>query len=272
MIKRFIEDDAGWIAYLNHQIDKELDKDPREQDWDRIEEYRQALDEASKGKYDPDPDIKEEKLNELRKLYHKKVKARGLRTKHPRWIPGAVAACLLSVILGIPVMSAAINQISPIDVIRRWGEQFFNIPYSVPVEKDGITFIRHEAAMRYRSIDELLNSEKLNILYPDSLPEGVSVNTVYYSSADSGDSISITFTPNTIEIAVVMNDEYKKIMADESRAVYSIVGEKTDVLVIHNEKSVEMLFVYKGVSYSIKAADESTLNSIIAGLSEWRGK
>lgn len=270
MIKRFIEDDAGWIAYLNHQIDKELDKDPGEQNWDRIEEYQKALDEVCKGTYDPDPDIKEEKLNELRRLYHKTGKTRGLRTEHPHWIPGAVAACLLIVILGIPVMSAAINRISPIDVIRRWGEQFFNIPYNVPVEKDGITFVRHEAAIRYGSIEELLNSEKLNILYPSILPEGVSVNKVYYSVAESGDSISITFIPNTIEIVIVMSEEYNKVMVDESRTELNIVGEKTNVLVLNKDEYVEMLFVYKGVSYSIKATDESTLGSIVAGLIEWR--
>ncbi len=270
MIKRFIEDDAGWIAYLNHQIDKELDKDPGEQNWDLIEEYQQALDEVCKGKFDPDPDIKEERLNELRKLYHKKGKKIGLRTKHPRWIPGAVAACLLIVILGIPVMSAAINRISPIDVIRRWGEQFFDIPYNIPVEKDGITFVRHEAAMRYGSIEELLNSEKLNILYPAILPEGVSINKIYYSVAESGDSISITFVPNTIGIVIVMSDEYNKIMDDKSRTEFNIAGEKINVLVLNTEEYIEMLFVYKGVSYSIKATDESTLGYIIAGLIEWR--
>ena len=269
MIKRFIEDDAGWIAYLNHQIDKELDKDPREQDWDRIEEYRQALDEASKGKYDPDPDIKEEKLNELRKLYHKKVKARGLRTKHPRWIPGAVAACFLLVILGFPVTSAAINHMSPVDIIRQWGKKLLNLPYDVPVEESGITFIRHGDVTTYTSLEDLLEAEDFHILYPAWLPGNTSVEQVVCFSVNEKDSLIFDLSNENISFSIEFTDDIDGIFEGYTSKVVAIDGKESSVYLFEMENLYTAKFVFEGALYKIGSNEESVLFEIIRNLT-WR--
>ena len=266
MIKRFIEDDAGWIAYLNHQIDKELDKDPGEQNWDRIEEYQKALDEVCKGTYDPDPDIKEEKLNELRKLYHKTGKARGLRTKHPRWIPGAVAACLLVLILGIPVTSAAIYHISPSEVIRRWGEWLFDIPYNVPVEKEGITFVKNGKSIIYDTIEGLLESENVNILYPSWLPESVCINEIHVIEQENGKKVVISFNNADLSYIAMQSGYDINEMDSITKKDANIDGVQTDVIFLETNTGYETLFNYEDVQYIICGKSLDELDRILEGL------
>ena len=270
LIKRFIEEDAGWIAYLNHQIDKELDKDPGEQNWDLIEEYQKALDEVCKGRFDPDPKIKEEKLNELRKLYHKAGKKKSLSTSPPRWIPWAAVACLLLVILGIPVTSAAINHISPIDVIRQWGKQLFSIPYDVPVKKGGITFVRHGDIKTYASLDELLEKEDLHILYPTWLPEDVCVEQIYCFEYEESIKLQFDFSDEKISYTIDSKTEsevYAGIMDDS----LVIDGISVPAMSVEHEGEYYVYFEYGDLSYRIGTHNRNQMKGMIEGLHR-RGK
>ena len=265
MIKRFIEDDAGWIAYLNHQIDKELDKDPGEQNWDRIEEYQKALDEVCKGKNDPDPDIKEEKLDELRNLYCKIGKKEIVLQSRPRWVPWVVAACLILVILCIPVTSAAINHISPVDVIRQWGKQLFNIPYDVPVEESGITFVRHEDVKNYASLEELLEREDLHILYPTWLPQNVYIEKIYYYEQDKHFNLTFDFSDEFISFSIHSKDDVVMYSGDMSKS-FDVDGLEIETIILERDGRFYICFEYDGLSYNVGASEEGQMESIMKGL------
>ena len=263
MIKRFIEDDEDWIAYLYHQIDKELNKGPKEQDWDRIEEYLHELDEACKGKYDPDPARKEEKLKELRELYRQAGKKNNLPSKRPRWLSGAIAACLLLVILGIPVASAAINHMSPVDVIRQWGKQFFNIPYDVPVEDNGITFVRHGDVIMYSSLEELLDGEDLLILYPTWLPEDVNIEQLYCYGQNESYTITFNFSDENISYSVRTIDEHSAFFDETTKVSIFIDGMECEAVLIEDEGEYILKFINEGLLYSIGTHDKAQLNHIV---------
>jgi len=265
LIKRIIEDDEAWIAYLNHQIDIELDKDPEEQNWDRVEEYRQALDDAYKGKYDPDPKIKEEKLDELRNLYHKAGKKKTILQKRPRWFPWATAACLLLVILGVPVISAAINHISPVDVIRQWGKQLFNIPYDVPVEESGITFVRHGDVKNYASLEELLEREDLHILYPTWLPQYVYIEKIYYYEQDERFNLTFDFNDEFISFSIHSKDDVVMNSGDMSKS-YDVDGSEIEAFILERDGRFYIYFENDGVSYNVGTPEKEQTEGIMKGL------
>lgn len=264
LIKRIIEDDEGWIAYLNHQIDKELDKDPGEQDWDLIEEYQKALDEVCKGRFDPDPDIKKEKLEELRNLYRKAGKKKSVSQNRPWWVPWA-AACILLVILGIPVTSAAINHISPVDVIRQWGKQLFNIPYDVPVEESGITFVRHEDVKNYASLEELLEREDLHILYPTWLPRSVDIEKIYYYERDGQYNLTFDFDDDFISYSIHSINDDAMYSGDTSKS-FDVDGLKIEAIILERNGKFYINFEYDGLSYNIGASDNEQAEGIMKGL------
>lgn len=264
LIKRLIEDDEGWIAYLNHQIDKELDKDPGEQDWDLIEEYQKALDEVCKGRFDPDPDIKKEKLEELRNLYRKAGKKKSVPQNRPWWVPWA-AACILLVILGIPVTSAAINHISPVDVIRQWGKQLFNIPYDVPVEESGITFVRHGDVKNYASLEELLEREDLHILYPTWLPQYVYIEKIYYYEQDERFNLTFDFNDEFISFSIHSKDDVVMNSGDMSKS-YDVDGSEIEAFILERDGRFYIYFENDGVSYNVGTPEKEQTEGIMKGL------
>lgn len=264
LIKRLIEDDEGWIAYLNHQIDKELDKDPGEQDWDLIEEYQKALDDVCKGRFDPDPDIKKEKLEELRNLYRKAGKKKSVPQNRPWWVPWA-AACILLVILGIPVTSAAINHISPVDVIRQWGKQLFNIPYDVPVEESGITFVRHGDVKNYASLEELLEREDLHILYPTWLPQYVYIEKIYYYEQDERFNLTFDFNDEFISFSIHSKDDVVMNSGDMSKS-YDVDGSEIEAFILERDGRFYIYFENDGVSYNVGTPEKEQTEGIMKGL------
>ena len=269
MIKRIIEDDDGWIAYLNYEIDKELNKDSEEQDWERIEEYRQALDEVCTGKYDPDLDIKEEKINELRDLYHKAGKKKSVTFKHSHRWSGAIAACLVIMILSIPVASAAIYHLSPADIIRRLGSELFNIPYDVPVEESGITIVRHGNVKEYATIEELFDIENINILYPTWLPENDYIKEVVIYFQGDPDSIAFVFNDKSISYSVDLDCEQVEAYKDIMDSSVEIEGKEIESLMIVEDGEYTVIFIDDGNKYSIQTHDERHMKSIIEGLRKW---
>ena len=266
MIKRIIEDDEGWIAYLNHEIDKEMTKASEEQDWNRIEEYLQALEEVCKGIFDPDLDKKEEKINELRDLYHKAGKKKSVTFKHSHRWPGAIAACLVIMILSIPVASAAIYHLSPADIIRRWGSELFNIPYDVPVEESGITIVRRGSVKEYATIEELFDGENINILYPTWLPENVYIKKVLFYSQGDPDRISFVFSEKDISYSVDLDCEQNEAYKDIMDSYVEIEGKAIESLVIVEDDEYTVIFIDDGIKYSIQTHDERHMKSIIKGL------
>ena len=71
MITRFIEDEEAWIAFLEMQLDKELDEPTDDYNLKRIDELMMLLKKAWKGKYDPDPETKKRNLYEVLQLLRK---------------------------------------------------------------------------------------------------------------------------------------------------------------------------------------------------------
>lgn len=259
--------DEQLAEYLNRQIDTELEKPFDQQDMDYIDECNAFLNDLNLSKDLPDPEIKAQKLKELYAEFAK-GKTRRLHIFNPIsfWKRFAAAVCIIIIISTIPVLvTAAINNMTPIDVLKNWGKDILNLPYNEPVEAEGMTFIRNGHVTVYDSIDNFLKTEQLDILYPAWLPDGLKINSIIAVDGDNGLTINFVFSSDEAYYTVMLYDEYTELIknhsADETMDISGINVYFTQI-----ESKEYALFVNNGYSYSVSAHDKDTLIKILENI------
>lgn len=85
-------------------------------------------------------------------------------------------------------------------------------PNGTEFEKDGFTFYNAGKYKTYQTLKEAVEKENLNVMYPASLPEGVTIKKVTVANSDRGDKCINIFTHNnnvmlSFDIGVIRDDE-----------------------------------------------------------------
>ena len=161
------------IKLLGEIISSESAKPDDEADFVLIEECENLLCEL----LDADISLSEEDIDaRIKKITQKNSKILFGKTK--KRISRVVAIACASIALCIGVGAAAC-MIDPkiLDGIRTILK--YNVGESIDI--DGITFTNGGKVKEYKTIDELLADNQIDIMYPHELPEGVYIEDVYVS-------------------------------------------------------------------------------------------
>ena len=161
------------IKLLGEIISSESAKPDDEADFALIEECENLLCEL----LDADISLSEEDIDaRIKKITQKNSKILFGKTK--KRISRVVAIACASIVLCIGVGAAAC-MIDPkiLDGIRTILK--YNVGESIDI--DGITFTNGGKVKEYKTIDELLVDNQIDIMYPHELPEGVYIEDVYVS-------------------------------------------------------------------------------------------
>ena len=161
------------IKLLGEIISRESAKPDEEADFALIEECENLLCEL----LDADISLSEEDIDvRIKKITQKNSKILFGKTK--KRISRVVAIACASIALCIGVGAAAC-MIDPkiLDGIRTILK--YNVGESIDI--DGITFTNGGKVKEYKTIDELLADNQIDIMYPHELPEGVYIEDVYVS-------------------------------------------------------------------------------------------
>lgn len=162
------------IKLLGEIISSESAKPDDEADFALIEECENLLCEL----LDADISLSEEDIAaRIKKITQKNSKILFGKTK--KRISRVVAIACSSIVLCIGVGAAAC-MIDPkiLDGIRTILK--YNVGESIDI--DGITFTNGGKVKEYKTIDELLADNQIDIMYPHELPEGVYIEDVYVSA------------------------------------------------------------------------------------------
>ena len=246
---------------LIDEIDKEIQKPFDEQDMRYIDECSDMIDKIGI-KNAPDAEIKNRELQKLFYTFdsHTEIKhSSGRLRKGAAIILAAIFMCFSPVLI-----AAAVDGISPIAVIQKWGHGIFDLPHGEPIEYGGITFIRNGDVKEYDSIEALLKDENIDILYPSYLPADSEIKSIYQIDSAKGKELHLSISGG-VYYSVCLYDAYGEsiysLSSDEDVTIDGITFYFTEV----NGKK-EAIFVHDGNSYSIAASDKATLLDIINGL------
>ena len=265
MNKKQTPTDEQLTAYLIQQIDIELSKPLDEQDMRYIDECNEFLKQINGDKYMPDPQRKQQQLEALRQRINDKSVEKVVRTKRFGRRTLAVLCAIVGLLCASVLITAAISQTTPLDVLGRWGRAIFDISYDEEVVENKMTFIRNGDVKQYGSVDELLEQEQLNILIPTWLPDGVSIEKVVWLETDREITINISFNVEDILIRIRLGEEYYRKIAESSRASQLEIDGAICYL-ISTDLRKELVYCQQGCTYSISANDVEVLKNTLKGL------
>lgn len=100
-------------------------------------------------------------------------------------------------------------------------KEVIGLPAGGKIDKDTITLVNNGNVEEYDSIEELLLTEKIDILYPSMLPDGIKIKSVSISVGQNGRDI----------IEFIANDSFTYISADINAEPPMIEGYKEQMVI-----------------------------------------
>lgn len=259
-VKKEIEPltDDEKVAYLFEIIDRESLKPEQESDQELILYCMERADEYSHV-FVPQKSEAEIDL-ELRLIKRRYEKAARSKKKHGcciqmpqchKWV-ACIAAVLLFFTISIPVVARAAGFAN---VVEFWEYAKAHLLPGDQVDQGDITFIYNGELVQYDSVASFLKNEKLDIMYPRSLPEGVTMEVI--SLENSGDEdFKVSFTLSEGSSVLV---ETIHTVVDKDHSFY-VTQNGLLFYIIHEDYAVHFSEEYQ---YTVFCENEQLLKIIM---------
>ena len=262
-VKKEIEPltDDEKVAYLFEIIDRESLKPEQESDQELILYCMERADEYSHvfvpQKSEAEIDLE---LRLIKRRYEKTARSKkkhGCCIQMPQWYKwvACIAAVLLFFTISIPVVARAAGFA---DVIEFWEYAKVHLLPGDQVDQGNITFIYNGELIQYDSVASFLKNEKLDIMYPHSLPDGVTIEKISVdNSGDEDFKVSFTLSEGSsvcVESGhTVVNKDHPFFVTQNGLLFY----------IIHGDYAVHFAEEYQ---YTVSCEDEQLLKTIIEGI------
>lgn len=266
------------ISLLYKIIDTELEKPDDEADADLIAECSDFIEELNSDF----PAFSDIEIDQKLKALYAKAKAEKAETlplkessqslvSSPRWISkrklkwiGIVAASLITI--STITIAATTDFFS-----KAWNYVTTNVQKIVGMKSEekineaGITIIKNSGTQTYKSIEELLKEEKIEILYPSALPEKIQLVKVI-QNYETQDTYTLEFNFNFDELNIMVCNYYENSLdLWEDPTIY-----KTSVMNFYIMELPDGLYQaigqYKGYEYCITYNNYNDLIYILDNL------
>ena len=247
------------IQGLCQIIDNETDKPEEERDLALIGECSAYLRELSNAKEKGTQEQKQRILQQI-KARHNQPTAKIL---HPRWnnpkriVAIALAAAMMLSISIVAVIAKVKGYSSAWEYVIENIQNVNDMAPGETIESGEITLIKNDSVIVYQSIEELLQTEGYDILYPSELPEDIKALELYYHRVDDEHMVyAFKFTDINLSFAIssvptVSSEDLKKYermenniwsayLVEKENGDYQLIGfdGKYEYLICHNDYEI----------------------------------
>ena len=241
----------------------ETSKDYKEMDSDLVTECVDFLMELE-GKQKLTKSEIEQRVNEI--PFKGKVTTIGSYTKKKiRAKRLAVIAAVLAAIIALFGIIAIASGNTLDEIFRQIGNYIFELSEGSTMERNNITFIKPNGTKTYSSIEELAESEEIEILHPTWLPENEKIVEIWYLVDSKSEKYLLQCNKPEHSIRVAINGDLTEALKsdyiEKEIAGHKVYCQKTPLF-------IQADFVYKNNLYSIKSNTENNLFKIIENLKE----
>ncbi len=257
------------IQWLCQIIDNETDKPEDEIDFALIGECSAYLRELSETEAEATQEQKQRILQQIKARHNQTAKSKA-KVLRPNWRkPGkiiAIAAAVTALLLSTLTVIAKVNGYSNAwEYIKENVQKITGMDAGERVDEGNITLTKHDGVVTYNSIEELLQAEGYDIMYPSNLPDGVQIakiseqiisnERIVYCYKFTDETIFITVS-TTYSISVEDLEKCNKV--DDGSIVAYFVKETTgDYQVVTYDGKYE---------YLIRCNDYDDLMKILNGM------
>lgn len=262
--------DEEKIALLNRIIDNELEKPENEVDMALVDECMAFIADLDGDKFKKRDDELDEGLKKI--TSHKEDKKPTVfgkffsdRKRLIKTITG-IAAALVLIFTSIIIITRY-GELSDLISTNTAGtvDQGENNPPQPTA--DYITFVKEDQASTYASIEELLQTEQLDIMYPAALPPNVKIDKVVQTSYDDTQfELSFVFSSVSIEFTVT-NCNLSDYEVTDQHAVFTVNGHQFSYFV-NAEGTFQVNCITDKYAYRLICSNYDDLIDIICNLKE----
>lgn len=193
------------------------------------------------------------------------VKGRSTKVKSHKIL---LIAAIISILVAIFTISSIAFDWNIFDELKNRFGTVFNVPVNEEVNVNGVTVISNGESIFYNDIEEALDSENTNILYPTKLPENTFLNRISFYKESGKNKISLVFDDENLIYSVILNETISddiKSVSDEIIRINSLdcyITEKKDMNII------QIYFAYNNNLYMLIYTEKQGLIEIIENLKE----
>ena len=258
------------IQWLCQMIDNETDKPEEEIDFALIDECSAYLRELSDKPAEATKEQKQRILQQIKAHHNQIATTKSAKVLRPRWktvrkVVGIAIAAVLLLTLTLSVIAKVNGYSSAWEYVKENIQKIIGLDAGDRVNDGNITLTKHDGVVTYNSIEELLQEEGYDIMYPSELPEGVQITKILeqvvsdertvYCYMFSDQNISITAST----IYSILEEDLEKHTKIESVSMKAYLMKATD-----NDYQV---ICYDGdCEYLIRCYDYDVLITILNGM------
>ncbi len=254
------EEKIGWLNYI---IDNELKKPNKKIDTGLVNECLDYIDDLSGESLKLDNNELAIKLNEITFAGNKhEINIKPKKATHMMLRTAMIALILASLFATISIIADVEGYSSTWEFIAKNIKTIFKMDSGSSTDLDGVTIHKPVSTINYESMDELIEKENLDILYPTWMPEGVQIANIQKINV-SATEWQVTFIYSDTKYNIFIRNYYlNNIEMAANREVYEYNGVKFFIKKV-NDQWYQAYCQHEGFEYSFKSADYDSLIKII---------
>lgn len=196
------------IQWLCQMIDNETDKPEEEIDFALIDECSAYLRELSDKAAEATKEQKKRILQQIKAHHNQTATTKSAKVLRPSWkTPRKIIAIAATIVLLLALTLTVIAKVNGYsnawEYVRENVQKIIGLDAGDRVNEGNITLTKHDGVVAYSSIEELLQEEGYDIMYPSELPDGVKITNISQVIATGDCHIyNVQFTDDGISMIV----------------------------------------------------------------------
>ncbi len=183
-----------------------------------------------------------------------------------------IAACCAVLLLVAALVSVSVGK-DTWSKLSEFGNRIVELLVGEEAEDNGVTIIQNGEFESYDSLDQFLNNNDLNILYPTVFPSGIELTNIQVfnsSKIETENSSKILFFTNSKDIAFYIYADFdsSKDIVKNAFGTKKIINDYTCYIL--EDGIIQYDFVFNNYLYTVNASSHEEAIEIINNLKEFK--
>ena len=258
------------IQWLCQMIDNETDKPEEEIDFALIDECSAYLRELSDKAAEATKEQKQRILQQIKAHHNQTATTKSDKVLRPRWktvrkVVGIAIAAVLLLTLTLTVIAKVKGYSNAWEYVKENIQRIGGLDAGDRMNDGNITLTKHDGVVTYNSIEELLQEEGYDIMYPSELPDDICITQISHQTI-SDDHIIYCFQFTDENLFVIVSTTHS-ILEENLEEHEKINGAFLTAYLVKDEKEDYQAVSYDGkYEYLIRCNDYETLIKVLNGM------
>ena len=257
------------INFFEFLLNEEISKPLGEMNSEAVDNYIKILLHLQDKHVELSPEFIDE---QVRKIFHKEEIAEPETAKTTKkrinkkkvWL---VAACIAILVALFSIVSVA-NDWNVFDFLSEKFGSVFSVPIEEKQEYNGITITNHGKNKNYKTVEEALGKENIDVLYPAVLPNDIKVTDIMLYQKNSTDKLLYSFSDPNLYSDISFNASLPQSVKDEATETIEINSIVCYICEMQDINRTQITFEYNGDKYIFSHTDKTLLIDTIENLEE----